>query len=137
MLHIVGGRELLVYLFVHENKGATMFASSHFGVAQSPCNGLCCPTSFGRVGVATLQCATRNQDCQSLALMWYVPHYALHYSKTLLCTFSFCPSVWGKEWSILSNRCELHLTLGGKSSFYLVDSYNFVPSKTQSLVTMA
>ena len=49
MLHIVGGRGLSLYFFVCWSRGA-VFVSSHFGIAQSPCNGLHCPTSLDGVG---------------------------------------------------------------------------------------
>lgn len=66
--------------------------------------------------------------------MWYVPHHYLQNSRIPLRMFCW-PWFLGKEWSYsFLGRCESLWALGGKSSFHLVETNNYYPSKAPSLV---
>ena len=106
MLHVVGRRELPLRLVVCWSRGA-MFASSHFGIAQSGWQPYNVPL---RIRVINLQ--HRFDICHTMP---YIMQWLLY------ACFS-CPSVWARNgvinfvrstWVIFGTRWQVQFPFGG------------------------
>ena len=129
ILHIVGGRELFLHQFVRWSKGV-MFVKSHFANAQSLCNGLHCPTSFGKVRWQPyhVPLGFRAVNLQHQCAMSHTMPYIIQW---LLYACYFFRSVWARKgviqfvgliWVAFGTGCrvEIEFSFGGtKQNFGL------------------
>lgn len=120
MLHIVGGRGIFLHLFLHWT-GRVMFGNSHFGIAQSPCNGLHCPSFLGKFGLEhdKVPLGIRLVNVQYQCGMCRITPYII---QGLLHACFFGPRFWarngvfhfvGSMWIAFNTRWQVKSPFGG------------------------
>ena len=111
-----------------------MFANPDFGIARSPCIGLHCPTSFGKVGWQSCNMPMGIKKLVSNTDMECATSCSAKTKNSSMHAFISLVLGRGMEYFTLSGCCESQSIPGGRSSFCLVDPNNSDSSKAQSLV---